>query len=227
MAQLNHGDGRRRPCSLLFPSGDVAQLVERLLCKQEVDGSIPFVSTREPVRLLATKPLRAAVVVVSVVRAQTLRFDAHLVEVGAAPGTRGLGTSATVRSLRRGVVCFRCGVSRHPSSLQPEENREWSYFWPNLDSPPRGDCVAEGLRPHGLFDIFLDIDWDIEQEPDVAAWFNELDRPQFGHVAFHIDRLLVTGSMLRMPHSRSLGDGLYELRFDLGPVSWAHHLLLH
>ena len=25
--------------------GDVAQLVERLLCKQEVDGSIPFVST--------------------------------------------------------------------------------------------------------------------------------------------------------------------------------------
>jgi hypothetical protein len=26
-------------------NGDVAQLVERLLCKQEVDGSIPFIST--------------------------------------------------------------------------------------------------------------------------------------------------------------------------------------
>ena len=76
------------------------------------------------------------------------------------------------------------------------------------------------MRPHGLFDIVLGIDWDIEQEPGVAAWFNELDRPQFGHVAFHIDRLLVSGSTLRMPHSRSLGDGLYELRFDLGTVSW-------
>ena len=26
--------------------------------------------------------------------------------------------------------------------------------------------------------------------------------------------------MLRMPHSRSLGVGLYELRFDLDTVSW-------
>ena len=85
---------------------------------------------------------------------------------------------------------------------------------------PVGAIALQRLRPDDPFDIFLDIDWDIEQEPDVAAWFNELDRPQFGHVAFHIDRLLVTGSMLRMPHSRSLGDGLYELRFDLGTVSW-------
>ena len=30
---------------IVVPLGDVAQLVERLLCKQEVDGSIPFVST--------------------------------------------------------------------------------------------------------------------------------------------------------------------------------------
>ncbi|MEY4228204.1 MAG: Formyltetrahydrofolate deformylase [Actinomycetota bacterium] len=34
-----------RPASLCFPYGDVAQLVERLLCKQEVVGSIPIVST--------------------------------------------------------------------------------------------------------------------------------------------------------------------------------------
>ena len=80
--------------------------------------------------------------------------------------------------------------------------------------------MRRGLLPDHLPDIFLDIDWDIEQEPDVAAWFNELDKLHFGHLAFHIDRLLVTGSMLRMPNSRSLGDGLYELRFDLGPVSW-------
>lgn len=35
-------------------------------------------------------------------------------------------------------------------------------------------------------------------------------------MAFHVDRLAVQGSRLRMPHSRSLGAGLYELRFDLG-----------
>ena len=33
------------PIRYEFPFGDVAQLVERLLCKQEVDGSIPFIST--------------------------------------------------------------------------------------------------------------------------------------------------------------------------------------
>ncbi len=76
------------------------------------------------------------------------------------------------------------------------------------------------MLPIVTSDIFLDIDWDIEQEPEVAGWLAELNRAQFGHLAFHVDRLLVTGSMLRMPHSRALGDGLFELRFDLGPVSW-------
>jgi hypothetical protein len=76
------------------------------------------------------------------------------------------------------------------------------------------------LNRNSSADIFLGIDWDIEQEEEVAAWFDGLNLSQFGHVAFHVDRLLVTGSMLRMPHSRALGDGLYELRFDLGPVSW-------
>jgi hypothetical protein len=33
------------PIALDSPCGDVAQLVERLLCKQEVVGSIPIVST--------------------------------------------------------------------------------------------------------------------------------------------------------------------------------------
>jgi hypothetical protein len=34
------------PIEFATPCGDVAQLVERLLCKQEVVGSIPIVSTR-------------------------------------------------------------------------------------------------------------------------------------------------------------------------------------
>jgi hypothetical protein len=36
---------KRQFCILVFWHGGVAQLGERLLCKQEVDGSIPFTST--------------------------------------------------------------------------------------------------------------------------------------------------------------------------------------
>lgn len=34
-------------------------------------------------------------------------------------------------------------------------------------------------------------------------------------MAFHVDRLAAQGSSLRMPLSRSLDEGLFELRFDL------------
>lgn len=34
-----------------------------------------------------------------------------------------------------------------------------------------------------------------------------------------IDRIAALGSSARMPLSRSLGDGLFELRFALGPTS--------
>lgn len=41
----------------------------------------------------------------------------------------------------------------------------------------------------------------------------------FGTVAFHLDRLADRGAQLRMPHSRALGDDLFELRFDLARVA--------
>ena len=34
-----------------------------------------------------------------------------------------------------------------------------------------------------------------------------------------VDRLVGLGSQARMPLSRSLGDGLFELRFTLGPTA--------
>ena len=34
-----------------------------------------------------------------------------------------------------------------------------------------------------------------------------------------VDRLAVLGSLARMPLSRALGDGLFELRFTLGPTA--------
>ena len=58
--------------------------------------------------------------------------------------------------------------------------------------------------------------WDIELEPEVAKWLETLPPNEFAIVAFHIDRLAELGAMLRMPHSRSLGERLFELRFDYG-----------
>lgn len=62
-------------------------------------------------------------------------------------------------------------------------------------------------------------DWSLELEPEVEAWIDELSGREFGTVAFQVDRLAAEGAALRMPHSRSLGDGLFELRFDLGTVA--------
>lgn len=57
---------------------------------------------------------------------------------------------------------------------------------------------------------------DLELEPEVEAWLDGLRPADFATVAFHLDRLVDRGPALRMPHSRALGDGLFELRFDFG-----------
>jgi hypothetical protein len=54
----------------------------------------------------------------------------------------------------------------------------------------------------------------------VAEWIDGLTASEFGAVAFRIDRLASVGPTLRAPHSKALGDGLYELRFDLDRVAW-------
>jgi len=56
---------------------------------------------------------------------------------------------------------------------------------------------------------------DLELEPDVAEWLDGLRPAPFATVAFNLDRLVELGPRLRMPHSRALGAGLFELRFDL------------
>ena len=62
--------------------------------------------------------------------------------------------------------------------------------------------------------------WSIELEPEVEEWLQSLPPGEFATAAFQLDRLGDRGSQLRMPHSRSLGSGLVELRFDLGRSSW-------
>ncbi len=62
--------------------------------------------------------------------------------------------------------------------------------------------------------------WSVELEPEVERWFDNLTPKTFAFVLPHMERLADHGSQLRMPASRSLGDGLFELRFDLQRVSW-------
>lgn len=61
--------------------------------------------------------------------------------------------------------------------------------------------------------------WLVELEPEVRTWLENLLPAEFATAAFHVDRLADRGARLRMPHSRSLGEGLFELRFDLGRVA--------
>lgn len=62
--------------------------------------------------------------------------------------------------------------------------------------------------------------WEIETEQEVNEWLLSLDTTSFEIAEAHIDLLAEFGSTLRMPHSRSLGDGLFELRFDLARRAW-------
>ncbi len=62
--------------------------------------------------------------------------------------------------------------------------------------------------------------WEVEVEPEVADWYLGLSADDRDVVAVRIDLLAAVGHMLRMPHSRALGDGLCELRFDMSRRSW-------
>ncbi len=58
--------------------------------------------------------------------------------------------------------------------------------------------------------------WSVEVEPEVEDWIDSLSVREFATVLAQVERLGDQGSRLRMPASRSLGDGLFELRFNLG-----------
>ena len=61
--------------------------------------------------------------------------------------------------------------------------------------------------------------WRIEIEPEVATWLDNLAPPHFDEAAEAIDRLRASGNHLRMPLSRPLGDGLFELWFSCAGVA--------
>lgn len=59
----------------------------------------------------------------------------------------------------------------------------------------------------------------VELHDEIAAWVNSLNDDEWHRVVVVIDRLASLGSSARMPMSRSLGEGLFELRFTLGPTA--------
>lgn len=62
--------------------------------------------------------------------------------------------------------------------------------------------------------------WEVETESEVTDWYLGLSGDDRDVVAEHIDLLASFGHLLRMPHSRPLGEGLVELRFDMSRRGW-------
>jgi len=73
--------------------------------------------------------------------------------------------------------------------------------------------------PHP-FDIKKDIMWTVELEPEVEKWMLALPMSQFGLVLPLVERLAEIGNQMSFPHSKSLGAGLFELRFNSANQTW-------
>ena len=61
--------------------------------------------------------------------------------------------------------------------------------------------------------------WVVEFSEEVRAWYAGLSPAGKAATDRIIERLASQGNMLRMPHSRSLDGGLYELRFSCENVN--------
>lgn len=67
-------------------------------------------------------------------------------------------------------------------------------------------------------------DWEIEIEPEVRHWLDNLSDRDYLQAEHAAERLLDGPTTLSEPYSRHLGDGLRELRFILGHDSQAIRL---
>jgi|GEM_PF-1515213 len=56
--------------------------------------------------------------------------------------------------------------------------------------------------------------FDVELSNEVVAWYAALSTRDRAFADRALDRLAALGADLRMPQSRGVGDGLYELRFS-------------
>jgi len=62
--------------------------------------------------------------------------------------------------------------------------------------------------------------WSVEESPEIDDWVGSLSARELAVVRSRVELLQERGSRLRLPHSRSLGGGLLELRFNLDRRAW-------
>ncbi len=60
---------------------------------------------------------------------------------------------------------------------------------------------------------------EVEAHDEVIEWLDGLNQSDWHRTSVVIDRLASVGSQARMPFSRSLGEGLFEVRFTLGSTA--------
>jgi len=61
---------------------------------------------------------------------------------------------------------------------------------------------------------------EVEVEPEVEDWIDSQSAVNYATLLVQVDRLERMGSTIREPWSKALGDGLYELRFEMDKVAW-------
>jgi phage-related protein len=61
---------------------------------------------------------------------------------------------------------------------------------------------------------------EVELEAEVSEWYLSLTLDEQDIVAVHVELLEEFGHLLRMPHSKPLGGGLFELRFTMRRRAW-------
>ena len=60
---------------------------------------------------------------------------------------------------------------------------------------------------------------EIELHDEIAEWMDNLSKDDWDRTILVVERLAADGFTARMPYSRALGDGLFELRFTLGSTA--------
>lgn len=60
---------------------------------------------------------------------------------------------------------------------------------------------------------------EVELHDEIVEWMDSLGDDEWDRTVVVIDRLVALGPTARMPLSRSLGEGLFELRFTLGTTA--------
>jgi putative addiction module killer protein len=54
--------------------------------------------------------------------------------------------------------------------------------------------------------------WSENKKRPVERWLNQLEKNEFKSISKELELLEISGNKLKLPHSKALGKGLFELR---------------